>query len=277
MPDIFARVKHIYGSEADWAANDIVLLAGEIAFANVGGSIQGKVGNGVDTWSALPYTVGTAAVPLSGTIPGQQITGQLTFENVTIDKEFTVGIQPGGGIDDFMIQASGGTNVDVAKIYVKTDQGQWSFDPDGKITGPDVTYAPGDELKLANVQYVDDSVAGIVSANYIPLIGNEGTGFPVTGRIEFYNATIDKTYHVGIVEGVQNQFVIAGAGAEEATSDIIIQPNGYEFEFNVAGRLILPSISYGPTDSLAAVTKAFVDELRQDIIDAGVSIPAPVV
>ena len=52
MADSFARVKHIYGSEADFQANDIVLLAGEIAFTDVNGIILGKVGNGTSSWSA---------------------------------------------------------------------------------------------------------------------------------------------------------------------------------------------------------------------------------
>ena len=62
MADIYARVMNIYGSEADWSSNDIVLLQGEIGFANVGGIILGKVGDGVSAWSALEYTLGTAAI-----------------------------------------------------------------------------------------------------------------------------------------------------------------------------------------------------------------------
>ena len=53
MAESFARVKCIFGSEADWVANDIVLLAGEIAFADVSGDILGKVGDGTSLWSEL--------------------------------------------------------------------------------------------------------------------------------------------------------------------------------------------------------------------------------
>lgn len=49
-------VKHIYGTTAQWAANDIVLLQGELGVEKTtGGEHKIKIGDGTSAWSALPY------------------------------------------------------------------------------------------------------------------------------------------------------------------------------------------------------------------------------
>ena len=56
MPDIYARVRSIVGSTADWAANNIVLGSGEIGIERVSASdVRLKVGDGTTAWASLPY------------------------------------------------------------------------------------------------------------------------------------------------------------------------------------------------------------------------------
>jgi hypothetical protein len=276
MADTFARVKHIYGTEADWAANDIVLLAGEIGFADVSGVILGKIGDGTSLFSELEYTLGTAAIPLAGTTPGYNVTGPVTWENASIGREFTIEIEEGNGIDNLVISASGGINASTASIYVETNGLSWQFSPDGKLFAPDILFTETDGLALVNKDYVDNTIAGGISSTYVPLIGNLG-GDPVTGRIEFYNATLDLEYNMGIIEGFGfDSFVITGAGTNVVDAEIVIQVNSYLYKFEKNGRLFIPDITYGAGDATAAATKAFVDQLRQDCIDAGLVIPAPV-
>jgi hypothetical protein len=49
-------IQHLSGTTGDWAAHNILIPNGEWAFEEMpNGSRQGKIGNGVDTWSELPY------------------------------------------------------------------------------------------------------------------------------------------------------------------------------------------------------------------------------
>lgn len=66
MATEFRRMQQIRGSTSDWAANDIILLLGEIG-VEMTVPPRFKVGNGTDVWSALPYagevdTVARAAI-----------------------------------------------------------------------------------------------------------------------------------------------------------------------------------------------------------------------
>jgi hypothetical protein len=70
------RMSQIYGTEADWSANDIVLSQGEIGITIINGVPKMKVGDGVSTFSSLPYCY----VPLTGTDSGVPITGPLEFD-----------------------------------------------------------------------------------------------------------------------------------------------------------------------------------------------------
>lgn len=56
MANILARTRTIIGSTADWAANNIVVGDGELAAERlVSGKVKLKCGNGLSTFSALPY------------------------------------------------------------------------------------------------------------------------------------------------------------------------------------------------------------------------------
>jgi len=61
MATEFKRMKQLFDSTAGWAANNIVMLAGEIGIEDTGTEIKGKIGNGSDTWAALPYSMGKIA------------------------------------------------------------------------------------------------------------------------------------------------------------------------------------------------------------------------
>ena len=57
MPDILARQRTIIGTTAEWAAHDLVIGQGEIALERVSAAlIKAKVGDGLTTFAALPYT-----------------------------------------------------------------------------------------------------------------------------------------------------------------------------------------------------------------------------
>ncbi len=57
MATEFKRMKQLFDSTAGWAANNIVMLAGEVGIEDTGAGIKGKVGDGVSTFSALPYSI----------------------------------------------------------------------------------------------------------------------------------------------------------------------------------------------------------------------------
>lgn len=61
MADIPARMRSLTGTTAQWAADDIVIADGEIAVERRDdASVRIKIGNGVDTFSELPYVYGGA-------------------------------------------------------------------------------------------------------------------------------------------------------------------------------------------------------------------------
>lgn len=278
MAESFARVKCIFGSEADWAANDIVLLAGEIAFADVGGDILGKVGDGTSLWSELAYSIGSGNIPLAGTVAGSEVTGTIHFDDIALGKTYSIGIENGNSVDNFIIRSTpDGINEATAEVWISASDLTWKFANDGKLTAPDVLFEAGDDLVLVNKGYVDSAVAGGVSADYIPLSGNLDAGAPVSGLIEHYNATLDQEYVFGIVEGLGvDGFAVSSSGSNllDCTFTVII--NGYQTKFDNAGRVQLPVITYGAGDEQAAASKAYVDSvivaLRADLVAAGVSI-----
>ena len=255
----FYRMNQLIGSVADYAANDLVLGSGEIALAiQEGGEILGKIGDGSSKFSELEYVIGTSAIPLAGTEAGKPVTGIVTYANATINKEFTIGIVEGLGIDDFVIGASGG-NVAQSNIWVTIDSHNWTFRPDGRLVGPDVVYGAFDGLTYANKDYVDLAVSGGVSADYVPLAGTNGV--PVTGTIEWYNATVDKDYALGIVSGfgVDNLLLSASDATNKINCSFWIDMNDYIWKFENTGRLRMPDITYGVGDDLAAANKKYVD------------------
>lgn len=271
----FYRMQQLIGSEADWAANDLVLASGEIGFAiqAADGAIWGKIGDGVSVFSALEYTVGIAAIPLTGTGVGLPVTGLIVHQDTGINKEFTVGID-NVTENDYVIETTGSNQAN-ANVKIKVNGNLVTFMPDGFVHGVDTDYGLAvDNLVFANQKYVDLAVSGGVSATFIPLAG---TSAPVTGIIDFTNLVNNKEYQFGVVEGagIDNMALVStGVNSADCSFHVIMNNNSYVF--SNTGRFWIPDITFGTNDDLAAANKKFVDELRQDCIDAGVAIPAPV-
>ena len=75
--DTLARVKHLIGTTAEWAAHDLVAGEGEMVLEQAGaGVVKAKLGDGVSKFSALAYFGGLSTMPL-GTValPGLPFTG----------------------------------------------------------------------------------------------------------------------------------------------------------------------------------------------------------
>ena len=272
----FYRMNQLIGSEADWVSNDLVLGAGEIALAVMdAGGIRGKIGDGSSKFSELDYVIGTASVPLTGTEAGQPITGNLIFENTNINRQYVIGILEGFGVDNLVIGNSGG-NQAASAIWVTINSNNWIFDNDGKLKGMDVTFDAGDDLTYVNKQYVDTAVAGGVSATYVPLAGTQGT--PITGAIEFSDATLNKDYALAILRGfgVDNLILSASDATNKANCSFWIQMNDYYWKFLNSGRLVIPDITYGAGDDLAAANKKYVDskivQLEAKLAAAGIAL-----
>jgi hypothetical protein len=76
MATELARMAQIFGSTADWAANDITPLLGEICLElQAAGGVWSKVGDGISAYSVLPWYVGQAVK----TVGVQRIEGGKTF------------------------------------------------------------------------------------------------------------------------------------------------------------------------------------------------------
>jgi hypothetical protein len=81
MATTLARMAQIYGTTADWAANDIVLLEGEQGLElRTDGKVWSKAGDGVTTYSLLPWMVGDS-ITTTGT---QTIVGSKTFASTIL-------------------------------------------------------------------------------------------------------------------------------------------------------------------------------------------------
>ncbi|GAF94343.1 unnamed protein product, partial [marine sediment metagenome] len=71
--------------------NDIVLGSGEIALEiDTDNRVWGKVGDGVQTYSQMPYVFGDKGIPLAGTNVGEPVTGLIEFEAATVNGPVTL-------------------------------------------------------------------------------------------------------------------------------------------------------------------------------------------
>lgn len=83
MATELARMQQLFGTTADWAANDIVLGSGELGLElDTDGRVSGKVGDGVKTYSNLDYCMGIKAhVDL---VTDQTVSGVKTFKDTIL-------------------------------------------------------------------------------------------------------------------------------------------------------------------------------------------------
>lgn len=162
-------MRQIVGSTADWAANNIVLGSGEIGIERVSGSdIRLKVGNGTDTWSALPYASASSTTINSATqtaldaklaIAGGTMTGLLILSGDAVADLGAVTKQQLDSVKDTLTTSINGK--------LSTSGGTLT----GSLTLAD---DPSADLHAATKQYVDDAAAAKVD-----LGGDTMTGFLV--------------------------------------------------------------------------------------------------
>ncbi len=155
------RMQSMRGTSADFAANDIVLLDGELAIEFLpSGDAAGKVGDGVQTFSQLPYSFGIDDfVPLTGTTATEPVTGPIEFESALNGLNWQVGILD--GITNSM-SISAEANAQADSLYITF--GAVTFEFNGttqELTLPDIDYSAASGLAVVTKQYVDDLIAAL--------------------------------------------------------------------------------------------------------------------
>ena len=269
----YYRMQQLVGTAADWSANDVVLANGEIAFQNDSGVLRGKIGNGSDAFSALPFVIEGANIPLAGTT--DPVTGLIEFDDGIYFRNFTLGQDPADGNLTFLATGSDAAN---SSMVVSINTAVWSFDPTGHLVAPNVVYEPTDNAALTTKDYVDGVVAGGLSSSYIPLAG---TTDPITGFIEWDDTTLDKQYNLGILNGAGvDNLILSSINANAISCSFVVNMNNYFYTFANTGRLLIPDITYGVDDDLAAANKKYVDAqavtrldaLRAELISLGVAV-----
>ncbi len=158
MATSYARMRQINGTTAEWSANNIILGAGEIGIEQVSSiDVRVKVGDGVKTWSALPYVGGVSNTINAATqtaldgkvsITGSTMTGPLVLSgNATL----ALGAVPKQQLDAINTSLSSGI---AGKLSITG----------GTMTGPiTLSGAPTVALHAATKAYVDSVDAANVN------------------------------------------------------------------------------------------------------------------
>lgn len=115
MATEYRRQQQLRGTEAQWASNDVVVLAGEIALQTGPGTGQAraKIGDGASAFSALPWVFETDAL-------ARQSIADVTAVTVTLDSRVTAlenTLSAGGTVDQLTAQVTANT----AAIATKQD------------------------------------------------------------------------------------------------------------------------------------------------------------
>ena len=158
MADIFARMRGLIGTTADWAANNIVLLNGEVGAEVVSGTeTRLKVGNGTSTWSALPYASGPTNIINAATqtaldaklaLAGGTMTGLLILSGDAVNDLGAVTKQRLDDVEDTLTTSISGKLATTG----------------GTLTGFLTAHAdPTSALHMATKQYVDAGDGGEVA------------------------------------------------------------------------------------------------------------------
>jgi len=167
LADIFARQRAIIGTTADWAANNIVLLNGEIGIEVVSSTVTRlKAGNGTSTWSALPYASGPtntinaatqSALDAKLALAGGTMTGLLILSGDAVDDLGAVTKQQLDDVNDTLTTSISGKASKAGDTYT------------GFVT---LHADPTSALHAATKQYVDAGDAAKVAK-----AGDTLTGF----------------------------------------------------------------------------------------------------
>lgn len=180
------RQQHIRGTTAEWAANDVVLLAGEIGIDT--SSNRFKIGNGTSKWSELSFveggggggstdSFGTVAVSGQTSIVADQANETLTFVAGT-----NIGITTSAPAGSVTIATSGlGT---AATKDTGTGAGNVILGNDARLTDARTPSAHTTSHKHGGS---DEVATATPAANVIPKAGAAGT--LATGFIPDLSAT----------------------------------------------------------------------------------------
>lgn len=161
MVDILARQRQLIGTTADWAADDLVIGAGEVAVEDKGGVAQLKIGDGTSRFSVLPYFT-------AGTVAWVSITGKPTNFPPTAHNH------PIGDITGLTATLTGkaDTTAVTALLSGKVDTTQLATTIGATAAGQIPTL---DSVGLLPASYVDGAtVAGAGSAGKVPFLDSNG-------------------------------------------------------------------------------------------------------
>jgi hypothetical protein len=209
-------MRQIVGTTADWAANNIVLLNGEVGAEVVSGTeTRLKVGNGTATWSALPYASGPtntinaatqSALDAKLALSGGTMTGLLVLSGDAVADLGAVTKQQLDDVEDTLttsitgkLATSGGTltgfltlHADptsalhaASKQYVDSAAGSKVAKSGDTLTGFLTLHAdPTSALHAASKQYVDGGA-------YQTTVGGSAT----------YAGKVVRTNGSGVIDG----------------------------------------------------------------------------
>jgi len=182
MADTFARMRQLIGTTAEWAANDRVIGLGEFAIERLGGGgVRLKLGDGVATFSTLPYSdPGIFDFVLKD---GDTMTGPLVLPELTVQGPATVqnGLTVSAGTSSFGGPVNLGANATATSPASLAD----------------------DSTKVPTTHWVQQQVGGIISgltikgtwnaATNTPALASGGAGVPTPERGDFYIVSVSGT------------------------------------------------------------------------------------
>ena len=212
MATEFARMRQLFATTADWAANDLVLGAGEIGLElRTNGYVWGKVGDGVLTYSNLDYSLGVnAGVDLT---TNQRIDGDKTFENSIFFLNSTdatgiayIGAQDFAGTHTlFMSSAEVESNVWISGVDAAGENQTLRIGSDGFLRWNDIVIA--DDTGLAGVTWGEFDSAAVPTKGMNFTVSTPATGqYDLTFTISASNST--------------NQSIVATANGAVASGKI---------------------------------------------------------
>jgi hypothetical protein len=186
MATEFARMRQLFGTTADWAANNIVLGSGEIGLELLtSGEVWGKVGDGATTYSNLDYSIGNH-VDLE---TDQTVYGYKRFKNAIFLENTTDDSRAGYlGADDF----AGIHTVYLDSGVIESQINLRSRDAAGDLQV--LSLGADGYLRWNSTIIADDTgLAGRTWGSFTALaVPNSGSGFtvstPATGQ---YDLTFD--------------------------------------------------------------------------------------
>jgi hypothetical protein len=212
MATELARMSQIIGTTADWGANNIVILEGEIAIELlVGGDVQAKIGDGVTTYSLLPYSWGVG-VDLT---TDQTINGVKTFNDPILIANLTNPAQTGqlGAIEFFNVHTLALDSKEIGSSAVMIGRGAAGESYGVTASFDGLLYYRGvpiaDENGLIGVDGSKQSF-GVVNGTNGSILGGSGDFSVVRAQLGVYTVTLNNAapsqYEQSLTANAQSVF-----------------------------------------------------------------------